>query len=291
MRYVYSVIRFVPDPGRGEFINIGAIAGTDAIRDWDIRNVDNLRRARSIDDRGVLRGVISQMDQVARTIDAFVSVDGMLFPPPDAPVVNEDWLLQMSQESRNLLQFSPPIPVLANSAQEALDLIFDELLLDPERRRFRFKKKQTALGAVAQAYTREGLDRFVHQRAHIKGGRHSELLDFVVANGRVVQLTQCYSFQIPNSVDLLESIKALAWTLHAIREGGGLAVVGDVERPIPQDVDVEIVYVQPENQDRQQTDVLNEARSAFEKVDARAVPYEQANEVVGKAHELLAHQA
>ena len=26
MRYLYSVVRFVPDPARGEFVNVGAIA-------------------------------------------------------------------------------------------------------------------------------------------------------------------------------------------------------------------------------------------------------------------------
>ena len=28
MRYVYSVVRFVPDPIKGEFVNVGLIAGT-----------------------------------------------------------------------------------------------------------------------------------------------------------------------------------------------------------------------------------------------------------------------
>ena len=27
MPYTYSLVRFVPDPARGEFVNIGAIAG------------------------------------------------------------------------------------------------------------------------------------------------------------------------------------------------------------------------------------------------------------------------
>ena len=32
MRYLYNLIRFVSEPATGEFVNIGAIAGSDAAR-------------------------------------------------------------------------------------------------------------------------------------------------------------------------------------------------------------------------------------------------------------------
>ena len=34
MRFVYSLVRFVPDPARGEFVNVGAIAGSEESSDW-----------------------------------------------------------------------------------------------------------------------------------------------------------------------------------------------------------------------------------------------------------------
>ncbi len=45
MRYVYSLVRFVPDPARGEFVNVGAIAGSEDGAEWQIRQVENTVRA------------------------------------------------------------------------------------------------------------------------------------------------------------------------------------------------------------------------------------------------------
>jgi hypothetical protein len=35
------MLRFVPDPARGEFINIGAIAGDDDSGEWELRLLQN----------------------------------------------------------------------------------------------------------------------------------------------------------------------------------------------------------------------------------------------------------
>ena len=45
MRYLYSVVRFVPDPARGEYVNVAAILGSEETGEWDVRQVENLRRA------------------------------------------------------------------------------------------------------------------------------------------------------------------------------------------------------------------------------------------------------
>ena len=49
MRYMYSVIRFVPDPIRGEFVNVGVLAGSDESSEWDLRMVESLKRAGDVD--------------------------------------------------------------------------------------------------------------------------------------------------------------------------------------------------------------------------------------------------
>lgn len=45
MRFVYSVVRFVPHPARGEFINVAAIVGSEALGVWKSRRVGNAHRA------------------------------------------------------------------------------------------------------------------------------------------------------------------------------------------------------------------------------------------------------
>ena len=54
MSYKFSLIRFVPDPARGEFVNIGAIAGDEESEDWDVRWISNYTRARALDSAGLL---------------------------------------------------------------------------------------------------------------------------------------------------------------------------------------------------------------------------------------------
>jgi len=39
MTYHYSMLRFVPDPARAEFVNLGAIVGDEESGDWDVRRL------------------------------------------------------------------------------------------------------------------------------------------------------------------------------------------------------------------------------------------------------------
>jgi Protein of unknown function (DUF3037) len=43
--YQYSVVRCVPEPRTGEFINVGAIAGSAEDGNWDARLITSFRRA------------------------------------------------------------------------------------------------------------------------------------------------------------------------------------------------------------------------------------------------------
>ncbi len=45
MRYEYSILRFVPDPVRGEFVNVAAIVRSDDSEEWRLRVVENSRRS------------------------------------------------------------------------------------------------------------------------------------------------------------------------------------------------------------------------------------------------------
>ena len=38
-RYVFSLVRCVPNPRTGEFVNVGAIAGDPESEDWSVRQV------------------------------------------------------------------------------------------------------------------------------------------------------------------------------------------------------------------------------------------------------------
>ena len=71
MRYVYSVVRYVPNPASGEFVNVGAIAGNDETGDWSLRTAGSRRRARLFGPLESLNAVDAFMNDIGSRIDRF----------------------------------------------------------------------------------------------------------------------------------------------------------------------------------------------------------------------------
>jgi hypothetical protein len=286
MRFVYSLIRFVPDPARGEFVNVGAIVGSDSSSEWQVRQVENPVRARAIDDRSLLDGVWSFIDRVGVDIDRFELELESLFGPTGE--LNEQWLEDLYRDHQNIVQLSPPTPMVAETADDAMDSVFELMVLDPASRRYRFKKKHVALAAVRTAYSevnvRKGID--VRERVQLRTSHHDGRFDFAVTNGHVLQLTQTFSFQVPDQEALAEQVKAWGWTIHDARESGGSISTPDgLSFDVEANVDIEVVYVPPELD--QDAPALREAQSIFDELQVNALPVSGASTVASRAHELL----
>ena len=287
MKYLYSVIRFVPDPVRGEFVNIGALVGSEESSEWEVRQIENPIRARQMDDQKVLDAAWSFIDEVGRWIDQYHASLESLF---NAQVeLSESWMQQLYDEHRNIVQLSPPAPILAESTEEALERIFDLMVVDPSRRRFPYKKKHAALVAARRSYSRHNVRKGqgLHERVVLLAEPHRECLDFAVTNGRVAQLAHTWSFQVPDQDKLAEQVKAWGWTLHEVRVSGGVVKIGEQARlTVPKDVDIEVVYVPPMSE--RGSPAWQEARSVFAELGVTALTLEDANKLGERAHELLA---
>jgi hypothetical protein len=287
MRYLHSVVRFVPDPARGEFVNIGAIVGSEETAEWELRIVVNPKRAKAIDDQGVLPQVWRYLSELDSEIEAFAEPGASLFDQ-DQTSLSEAWLERLWQESNNLIQFSRPAPIVANTLREALAIVFSEYVLEPVSRRFPFQKKTSVLAALRRQYEDHGLslDRDYLRRVLVQGEHHKEQFDFAVWNSHVLQLAQAWSFQIPQKEQLLEDIKAWSWTVRDIRHyGGRVELPGRDPVAVPGTVDVEVVYVPPAEDDA--TPILEEALSAFDEIKVRAVRHELSDQVAQRARDLL----
>ena len=284
MRYVYSVIRFVPDPIKGEFVNVGLIAGSEDSSEWGLRTVENQKRARQLDQRGVLPAVFRFISDVGSRLDNYTEAVEMDAQSPEA--ISEKWLGDMFAISRNVVQLSPPTPVVADSLEGVFELLTPQFLLDPERR-IGSPNKHPALAAVRRAYRDTGLLGGAHlaERAEVIGLHHRDVFDFVVANGRAVQLTHTFSFQVPSPF-LSERLKAWAWTVRDIRQSGAEAKIGN-ERivEVPATVDIEGVYVPPAAGASHA--LVDEALSAFRAINVQPVEFSHAEDVGRKASEAL----
>lgn len=286
MRYLFSLVRFVPDPARGEFLNVGAVVGSEESSDWGVRQIENTARARAFGEHHALSAVWSFMDQVGEHIDQYEASFGSLFEPEKD--LTEEWLQRLHRDHRHVVQLSPPAPMVAETADEALDQIFELMILDRSKPRVRFRKKSEALAALRRAYSRHSLerDRDFFERVVLTANHHQQKFDFVVRNGSALQLTHSLSFQIPNQGALSDQIKSWGWTVRSTRESGGTVAVLNEELEVQRDVAVEVVYIPPtEGQD---TPVMVEARDVFERLDVKAVPLDQARSVARRASNLLA---
>lgn len=127
-RYVFSLVRCVPDPRTGEYVNVGAIAGDPLTGDWSIRQVSNESRVRR------LAGLL-QIDAVHRFMtEVGLQIDDMrtgMEERDDVAPLDESWLQQLHYDHRNVVQLSPPTPMAADSAEQALDLLFAGQVIDP----------------------------------------------------------------------------------------------------------------------------------------------------------------
>jgi len=285
VRYIYSLIRFVPDPARGEFVNVGAIVGSEESSEWQVRQIENPKRARAIDENASLDAVWSFIDRVGIEIDNFEAATQSLLGPDVE--LTEDWLWRLHADHQNIVQLSAPVPMVAESADEALESVFDLMVLDPAVRKYSFTKKHTALAALRRAYDKfeiaKGRER--RERVTLRTPHHAALFDFAVTNGQVVQLTQAWSFQVPDQATLAEQVKAWGWTVQEALHTGGRVCTPVGEFDAGTDVAVEVVYV-PALPTRP-APAFVDAEHVFDELGVRAVSHDQAGDVARRARELL----
>jgi hypothetical protein len=281
MSFSFSLIRFVPDPARGEFVNIGAIAGDETAQDWDLRFISNFRRARALDTRGALSAAIA----FATGLGDSIQLDEQLELAGPEPTSNET-LTRLSEESQNIVQFTRPAPVQAGSSEEALDLVFEHLVLDPTALKFRFEKKHRAQSSTRQAYSAHNVPAdAVKERARIASGAFDDTFDFAVHNGRAVQLVQCWSFQLPDQGQLAEQVKAWSWVVHEVRKQGGELSTNSGTIEVPGETQIAAVCIPPAKGG--EAPAFAEAKAAFAENDVQQLSPEEADRLGAEARQLL----
>jgi hypothetical protein len=150
--------------------------------DWELRLVSNLSRAKALDDAGLLSRAFEYAAGLEDNIAALANGD-----LTDAEMMSTEFLARGAEEMQSVVQISSPAPVVADGPGSALDLVFEQLVLDAARRSFEFEKKHRALGAVRRAYRSHGVPASaIRQRASVRSGVYGGVFDFAVHNGRTV---------------------------------------------------------------------------------------------------------
>lgn len=284
-KYHYSVIRFVPSPVRGEFVNLGLLIGSDQTGEWLIEVVGSKTRAAKLDDDNLLPMVVTDLQRLQSTVESYAEPD--MFDP--RVELSESWLLELSRDSRNQLQFSHPNAVLAENIGAAFEKLWGRLVVEslPTRRSSMTKATVTARYLAA-------LDKLQLNRKHLKKrvtletSRSHTNIDIAVHNGVVKEITQCWSLQIKSAEPLLNEIKAWGWTIKTLREQGGRILTNKAELQVPNDVHVGVIYAGSEDKDvvKEAMDVFNDSQ-----IGANVATVEDVEQHAKTTAKLVSHQA
>jgi len=232
----FALLQFVPDPGKGEFVNVGALAGDEEAGEWGLRLVGSYRRAKALDEFDALPVALAAVTELEELIDG------------RAEELTGNDVRQLSSEMRNVLQLSDLRPIGADSVEAALEQIFRQAIVEPQRHALPYMRKSGAVKETRKAYRDHVIPgEAIAHKPRIQSGKFAEEFDFAVHNGRAVQLVQCWSFQLPKQEELAEQIKAWAWTAAHVKDGGGELYARGASSAveIPRDIEVSCVYVKP----------------------------------------------
>jgi len=271
-KYQYSIIRFVPSPIRGEFVNLGLIVGSDQTGEWLIDVVSSRSRATKLDDENVFPMVAADIQRLQSNIESYSDPD-MFGASVDLSL---DWLRELSRDSQNLLQFSTPKTVLATSAQEALDKLWRFLVFEPTKSS---RTSVTKISVLSRYWTalkeHEFSAKNIKKKVLLETSKVHLPIDVIVHNGEVKDITQCWSLQIKDTDGLVNDIRSWGWTMRTLREKGGDIIVNERRIPVPSDVRIGVVYAPSDD-----SKVTDEAFEVFQNkdVDAQCVLMNEVDE-------------
>ncbi len=215
MRYDYCVVRFVPDTFKAEFVNVGLIVGNAELGEWKVRRVQNGERASRFRNGAPLTAVWAYIDDLNELAGDLADGDA----PADG-TFGTGWLAGEHRRLQNLVQLSAPLPVLADTVDEAMSKLWDQMVVDPDRQAR--ASAQPTRSALLQAYLGAEVDqRLIHENYHARVGNQDERVDFVIGNGHVAQVAHAWTFRGQNLDRTVRNIKAWSWTLRDVRDRDG----------------------------------------------------------------------
>lgn len=281
-KYHYSVIRFVPSPVRGEFVNLGLIVGCDATGEWSIDVASSRSRAAKLDDQNVFPLVAADLQRLQSGVESYS--DPEVFAP--TLDLSLEWLSNLARDSQNLLQFSTPKPIVSDSVESAMEKLWPLLVVEPAKVEHARVTKSSVLSqywfALEQAHlTRQNLKK----RATLATPKTHTSVDVVMHNGVVKDITQCWSLQVKDPDRIMDDIKSWAWTMKTLRDFGGTVKAGAKSIDVPPEVQLGVVYAPSDDES-----VSNEALEVFRDEDVKATCHtlEEVEAYAGTVAKLLA---
>jgi hypothetical protein len=227
--YQYSIVRYVPDPVRGEQLNVGVVVAAKdetyfATRFIRPRDASRLRRLGYDEDFGFLWDLAAEMEQQ--------STDGQLkIGPEGTSIWNALAVEQAAREWANSIQFSEPRASTEDGPDELLDKLFARYVAKHYERRQRardrrwIKRKVTTGLRQGLAALKQDPDKVLHRDERIEGAHDTHVFDYALVNGAIRHLVETLSFEAGDRHARKTQADALAWAIDDLKQA-------EIEAPI-----------------------------------------------------------
>ncbi|MFB6258950.1 MAG: DUF3037 domain-containing protein [Flavobacteriales bacterium] len=285
-KYVFSLLRFVPDPLNGEFVNVGFIVGSQETEEWHLDQIQNPKRAECLDFNNIFKFVQSDIYDIRKKIDEYTESFEELIPIDER--VNEDWLHALSDDLKNVLQVTQPTPILSENIQEAKELIWKNFLVEPEVNKQSSFTKRHCISKINQSYKKFGIpEKNISKRSSFSTKKYNGTFDFAIFNGHALQISQTWSFEIQHPNRISKDVKAWSWVIRDLRESNGKFENEEGRLiEIPHDIEIDFIY-QPPSSNLENETAFEEAIKAADECGLNKVSLDNVDQVAESAKKLI----
>jgi hypothetical protein len=225
--YHYSIVRYVPDPIRGEQLNVGVVVVAKdgsyiGARFAGPPELARLRRLGFEQDFAFVRDLAEEIE--SQVTGAQLPLDD---PQHPHPIWTFETVQRAAEEWANTVQLSEPRSAVDDTPEALLATLFARyvaLRAAPQRERARDKRwiKQKVTRTLRQtlATLERDPDEYVGRDERIGGALDVHVVDYVLRNSDVRHVVETMSFETTNRRALKTEVDAFAWTIDDLRAGG-----------------------------------------------------------------------
>lgn len=294
MDYSYWVVRFVPNPVSGEFLNIGVIAGIDG-GDWAFKHLTRFTSTTRLG--GTLAPTRNWIDRLNERISN--QNNTRLF---DERFLSLADMARLSSRSNNLVQLSNPRNVVAQSAQHAADLLFSHLITGQGVATVKPQRRTVLRNTLLKEFRSSNVENVAQIGRSVKSriGRSSDVFDFALVPRlggtllapKIVQVSQAWSFANEDIDNVSKSVNSWNFFVSRLRDEGAHAVVEGEERAISSGLPIWVITEPPTaaqiRRDARHEDAILAAREAWNLLGITEISAADSYRVSRQAQELIA---
>jgi Protein of unknown function (DUF3037) len=292
MAHNYSswLLRYVPDPVRGEFVNVGVIVGRNG-GDWAIRFVDSYTRASR------LGGNATLLRPTLRSLAARVTMTNGKTPPKyrgfkemaSETAMSIAGVEEMAARFNNALRISETRASYGNSAEDLAVMLYSHLVYDighQAQSRARTRMRSEFRDAVKKSW--DGEVSPLLDRPTVQIGKLRQQFDFALHQEEVEQMTHVISITRKNQEQVRQEINAWNYSVRLIRDKGAVVLPSaDSEQLlVQQETPIMLVHDQPTTE--AQWEILEAAREGWATLGVEDVSQDRISTAARTALQLVA---